>query len=75
MRNLQFIDECEFRDIFTATGNLGELVLEVADVRLEAVSLSHFDGEEVVVILLGFSMRGILGEERLGYLFEIVEGM
>jgi len=32
VKNLQFIDERECRDIFTAVGNLGELVLEVADI-------------------------------------------
>ena len=31
---------------------LGELVLEVADVGLEAVTLPHFDGEEVVIFFL-----------------------
>jgi len=33
-------NECKCRDIFTAVGNLGELVLEITDVRLEAVALS-----------------------------------
>jgi len=40
VRNLQSADEDECRDIFIAVGNLGELVLEVADVRLEIVVLS-----------------------------------
>jgi len=57
-----------------AVGNLGELVLKVADVGLEAVvTLPYFDREEAVVILLGLSTGGILGEERLGYLLETVE--
>ena len=73
MRNLQPADECECRDIFTIIENLGKLVLEVANVRLEVVSCSHFDVEKVVVILLGFLMGGILGEERLDYLLEFVE--
>ena len=50
-----------------------ELVLKVADVRLEAIILPHFDGEEVVVVLLGFLVRSILGEERLSYLLVTVE--
>jgi len=47
-----------YRD-FTAVGNLGELVLKIADVRLEAVTLSHFDGEEVVIILPNFPAGGV----------------
>jgi len=75
VRNLQFADERKCRDVFTAVGNLGELVMEVADVRLEAVTLSHFDGEEVVVILLGLPAGCILGEEHPCFLLEIVERM
>jgi len=41
VRNLQPADECEFRDIFIAVGHLGELTLEVFDVRLEAVTGSY----------------------------------
>jgi len=51
VRSLQSSDECECRDIFTTVENLGKLVMEVADVRLKAVVLSHFDGEEVVILL------------------------
>jgi len=53
---LQSTDERECRDIFIAVKNLDELVLKVADVRLEGVALSHFD-DEVVVIFLGGSQR------------------
>ena len=53
MRHLQSIDERECRYIFTTDGNHDEQILEVADIRLEAVALPHVDGEEVVVILLG----------------------
>ena len=35
----------------------GELVLEVVDMRLKVVALSHFDGEKVVIILIS-----LLGE-------------
>jgi len=52
VRDLQSIDECECRYIFTAVGNFGELVLKVADVRVEAAILSYFDGEEVVILLV-----------------------
>ena len=69
----QLTDERECRKIFTAVGNLGELVLEEADVRLESVALSYFDGDEVVVIILGLPTGGVLGDECLCYLLEIVE--
>ena len=61
-RNLQPTDEHECRDIFTTVGHLGKLVLKVADVRLETVTGSHFDSEEVVVVLLVILAGDILGE-------------
>ena len=70
---MQSADERKCRDIFITVGNLGELVLKVANVRLEVVALSHFDSEEVVIILLDLPVGGILGEKRFGYLLEIVE--
>ena len=73
VRNLQPADERECRYIFTAVGNFGEPVLKIADVRLEAINLPHFDREEVVVILLGLPAGGILREKRLSYLLKIVE--
>ena len=75
MRNLQPADECECRDILTIVGNFDQLALEVTYVGLEAVALSHFDSEEVVVILFGLLARGVLSEERFGYLLEVVEKM
>ena len=72
---MQLADEHECRYIFPAVGNLGELLLEVADVGLETVTLPHFDGEEVVVVLLGLSVGGILSEERLNYLHEVAKRM
>ena len=44
-----------------------------ADVRFEDVALSHLDSKKMVVVLLGLLVRCVLGEERLGYLLEIVE--
>jgi len=58
VRNLQPANEHEHRDIFTAVEHLGELILEVADARLEAVTGSHFDSEEVTIVLLGLFMGG-----------------
>ena len=72
MRNLQSAVEREYRDIFTAVGNLDELVLKVADVRLEAFAVSHFDCEEVGVIL-SLLAGGVLGEKHLSYILKIVE--
>jgi len=31
---------------------------------LEAVAVSHFDDDEVVVVVLGLSVRGVLDEQR-----------
>jgi len=66
-------NERECRDVFTAVGDLGELALDEANVRLEAVILPHLDGEEVVAILLGLLTRGVLSEERFNYLLEVVK--
>ena len=74
MRNLQLADERERIDIFTAIGQLGELILKVADVRHEAVIGYHFDSEEMVIVLLDLS-RGVLGQKRLSYLLKVVERM
>jgi len=49
--------------------------LEVADVGLEAITLPHFNGEEVLIVLLGLTARSVLSEERFSYLLEVVEGM
>ena len=57
----------------TAVRHLGEMVLKVADIQLEAVIGSHFDSKEVVVVLVGFSAGGVLGKKRFGYLLKIVE--
>ena len=69
---MQLADKYECRDIITAVENFGQLAFEVADVVLEDVALSHFDGEKVVV-LFGLPTRGILSEECFSYLFEVVE--
>jgi len=75
LRDLQSADERESRYIFTAVEYFDKLVLEVADVRLEAVTLPYLDREEVVVVLLSLPARSILSDERLGYLLEILERM
>ena len=53
VRNLYPTDKRECRDIFTVVENLGELVLERDDIRLEIVIVPLFDAKEVVVILFG----------------------
>ena len=58
MRNLQPIDEHKHRGIFIAVGHLGDLILEVVDIRLETVTGSHFNSEGVVVLLLVLSAGG-----------------
>ena len=71
MSNLQPVDECERRDIFTVIGHLGKLILEVADVRLETATVTHFDSDEAVVVLIGLSAGGILGDKCLDYLLKV----
>jgi len=75
VRNLQPTDECECRDIFTAVEKLGKLSLKALFIRLEVVTLPLLNEEEVVIILLGIRMGGVLGEEYLSNLRKIVEQM
>ena len=51
------------------------MALEVANVGLEAASLPYFNGEEVMVVLLGLPTKAILSEENFGYLLDVTEGM
>ena len=50
-----------------------ELVLNEIEVRLEIIFLSHFDGEEVVVVPLGLLTGGRLGEKSFDHLSEVVK--
>ena len=74
VRDLQPTDECECRDVLTATGDLGELALDVADVGLEAVALPHLDIEKMATVPLSFPVGCVLGKERFGHL-EVAERM
>ena len=69
--DLQFIDEHECRDILTAIKDLVPLAMEVADVRFEAVALSHLDGEKMLVVPLSLPARCVLGEEQFRQLLEV----
>jgi len=75
VRDLQPVNECECRDILTAVGDLSQLVLQVADVGFEAISLPHHDIEKVVIVPLTLLARCVLGEERFGYLLEVAKRM
>ena len=75
VRDLQLADECKCKYILTAVGNFGQLDLEVANIRLEVVTMSHLDREEVMIVLFGFSVGGVLGEKYFSYLLEVVERM
>jgi len=44
---------------------------ELAYIGLKVVALPHFDREKVVVVLLCFSVGGVLGEEHLSYLLKL----
>ena len=71
VRNLQPANESERRNIFTAVGHLGKLILEV---RFETIIRSHLESG-VVVVFLSLSVGGVLGEKCLSYLLKIVERM
>ena len=49
------------------------MALKEVDVRVEAVSLPHLNGEQVMVILLGLLTRAVLGDECLSNFHEVVE--
>jgi len=57
----------------TTVGDHGELVLKEDDVGLEAVSRPHPDREEVVTTPLGLLASGILCDEGLNNLQELME--
>ena len=65
--------ECKCRDVLIAVEDLCQLVLEVASVRFEAVSLSHLDGEKMMIVPLSLLVRCVMGEEYLRHLLEVVE--
>jgi len=50
------------RHILPTVKNFGYMALKVADVRFEVIALPYIDCKKVVVVPLGFSERGILGE-------------
>jgi len=75
VRELHSADERECRSIPTVFRDLGQLPLEVTDVRFVDVALPHFDSKKMVVIPLSLPARCILGEECLGYLLEVGEGL
>ena len=75
LRDLQSADERGCGYILSIVGNFGKLDLKVVNVGLKAIVLPHFDGEDVVIVLLSFLTGSVLSEECLGYLLEAVERM
>ena len=71
--DMQSTNECKCRYLLITVEDLDKMVLEEFDVRLEAVSRPHPDGEKVLTTPLGFMVSGILCEEGLGDLQEVVE--
>ena len=49
------------RRLLTAVVDLGQLALEVVDVRFEAVALPHLDDEKMVIVSLSLPARCVLG--------------
>ena len=72
MSNLQPADACESGNFLSTLGDF-ELILKEIEVRLESVSLHHFDKEEVVVVPLNLLTEGVISEERFNHLSEVVE--
>jgi len=75
MGDLQPADECECTYILTTVANLSKLALKVVDVGLEAITMPYLNREELIVVLLGLPVRGILSEKHFGYLLEVVKGI
>ena len=73
MSDLQPTDERDCTELFTAIKDFGKLTLKEVDVGFDVVTLSHFDGEEVMAILLSLLARGILGNNCFGHLRKVVE--
>jgi len=55
VRDLQSVDERKCKDVLTAIGDLGQLALEVANVRFEVAALPHLDDKKMVVVPLCLS--------------------
>ena len=70
---MQSTDERKCRYLLITIGVLGKLVLEEIDVGVEAISRPHPEGEEMVTTSFGFLTSGVLCEEGLSNLREVVE--
>ena len=70
---MQPADKCKGDNFLPTVGDFGELILEVIDVRLKAVSLPHSDREKVVTVPFSLLAGDVLGEERFSHLNEVVE--
>ena len=53
--------------------HFGQLTLEEADICFETVGGSHLDRKEVVVVLLELLVGGVLRQEQLGEIIEVVD--
>jgi len=50
-----------------------QLILKIANVRLETVGGSHLHGEEVMVTLLELLIERVLSEKQLGEISKVVD--
>ena len=73
MGESQPANECQSGCVFIVVVYLGQLILKVANVCLEAIGGPHLDGEEMMVILLELLAGGILSEEQLGEIIKVVD--
>ena len=72
MSDLYPTDECEGGSIFAAIVYFGQLILKVANVRLETVRESHLNRKKVIVALLELLTGRVLSEKQFGKISEAV---
>ena len=68
MVGLQFGNECLRNNIVATIINHSHLVMNITNVAFDGLSWLHFDGEEVVAVLLKFLSRGVLIEKCIANL-------
>jgi len=73
--DLQPTDEHDDSHAVIAIIHQSHLALEITDILLEALPRLHFDGDEVVVVLLELPSGSVLVVEDLLHLFEALESL
>ena len=66
-------DEYEGESVFAVIAYFGQLILKVANVRLETVGRPHLNREEVMIALLELLTVRVLSEKQLSEISEVVD--